>query len=63
MIEIQIHKGTPSGKWAAVANKKARAEAEKQGIAWVDAQVFVSLPEHGRCMTKDAGFTQLVTHG
>lgn len=61
-IEITLN-ATPSNLWLKSATKKARAAAEAAGVAWVDAEVLVHLPEPGRCMTKAAGFQNLVAHG
>lgn len=61
-IEITIKPGTPSSDWAYVANKRARQAAKDAGIQWVDAEVYVALPEGERCMTKAPGYTSLVAH-
>lgn len=62
-IEVTIPKSVPSNLWHKVATKQARSKADKLGINWIDAEVFIRLPEHGRCMTKDKGYTQLISHG
>jgi hypothetical protein len=59
-IEIKIDRSIKSNDWLRVATKRARAEAEKSGVEWIAADVFVHLPEAGRCLVKrhgDQGFT------
>lgn len=59
-IEIKIDRSIKSNDWLRVATKHARAEAEKSGVEWIAADVFVQLPEAGRCFVKrpgDQGFT------
>jgi hypothetical protein len=46
-----------------VATQKARAIAAERGIRWADADVYVALPEPGRCFTKCPGKTALSAHG
>lgn len=62
-LNIEIVSGTPSKKWLQVAERKAREAAAARGVEWVDAKVFVALPEPGRCFTKEPGFTTLSAHG
>lgn len=62
-IEITIKSGTPSSQWLKVANRQARDAVKAAGIEWASAEVYVHLPEAGRCMTKAAGFQNLVAHG
>lgn len=53
----------PSGDWQRLALKKAKAACAARGIEWENADVFVKLPESGRCFTKEPGFDSLVAHG
>lgn len=62
-IEITIERSIPSNDWLRVASKRARAIASERGIDWKQADVHVTLPEHGRCLTKSPGFTELTAHG
>lgn len=62
-IEVAVDSGVPSRDWLRVATQIARAAATTAGVEWLDADVFVSLPEPGRCFTKPPGRTALVAHG
>lgn len=62
-IEISVDAGVPSRYWLRVATKIASVAAAAQGIAWEDADVFVALPEPGRCFTKSPGRITLVAYG
>lgn len=62
-IEVAVDASVPSTDWLRVASKRARAAADARGIAWESADVFVQLPERGRCFTKSPGRTALVAHG
>lgn len=62
-IETYVSSGVPSNKWLSVATQKARAIAAERGIRWADADVYVALPEPGRCFTKCPGKTALSAHG
>ena len=55
--------GVPSRYWLRVATKIASVAAAAQGIAWEDADVFVAMPEPGRCFTKSPGRTALCANG
>lgn len=61
-IEVTLNP-TPAHLWQKSATKKAREAAEAAGVAWIDADVLVHLPEAGRCMVKAPGFEQLVSLG
>ena len=52
-----------SNKWLSIATQKAKEKAKKEGVAWIDADVYVELPERGRCFTKKPGFTTLGAFG
>ena len=59
-IEITIDRSIKSNDWLRISTKRAKAEAERSGIEWISADVFVHLPERGRCFVKrpgDQGFT------
>ncbi|MDK2126762.1 hypothetical protein [Parachitinimonas caeni] len=59
-VEIHIQRGVKSNDWLRVATGLAHAETEKEGIEWINAEVYVHLPEPGRCLFKrpgDQGFT------
>ena len=62
-IEITISKDTPSNQWLKSANKQARAIAAYEGVDWKDCEVFVRLPENGRCFVKYAGYLNFSAHG
>lgn len=62
-IEVTIPAGPPPAHWLRIATKRARAAAAQQGVSWEDADVFVSLPEPGRCFAKSPGRTALVAIG
>jgi hypothetical protein len=62
-IEVAVDAGVPSRDWLRVATQIARAAAAAAGVEWLDADIFVSLPEPGRCFTKSPGRTALVAHG
>lgn len=62
-IEVAVAAGVPSRDWLRVATKNAVAAASEKGIEWLDADVFVRLPEPGRCYTKSPGYTALCAHG
>ena len=62
-IEVAVDAGVPSRYWLRVATKIASVAAAAQGIAWEDADVFVALPEPGRCFTKSPGRITLVAYG
>lgn len=49
--------------WQKTAEKLARAAVKEAGENWIDAEIFIHLPERGRCMTKDKGFINLQSHG
>ena len=61
-IEITITDKN-SQNWARQAEKMARAEAKARGIDYRDCEVFVTLPEPGRCMKKSAGYLSMQAHG
>lgn len=52
-----------SSNWLKLAQKLAKAECDKQGIAWVDAEITVVLPEYGRFFTKQPGYISLGSIG
>lgn len=62
-IEITIAKSVQPCDWGRVAEKKAKSSAEELGINWIDADVFVMLPEAGRFLTKQPGFVTLGANG
>jgi len=43
-IEISIPPKTPFKDWYATATKRAKKEASKKGVAWIDADVVVRIP-------------------
>jgi len=62
-LELQFTIGTKDpNKWLyeATANAKKLAGSTEDYLA---AEVFVFLPERGRCFTKRAGSLTLVAHG
>jgi len=59
-IEITIESSIKSNQWLRAATIRAQIEATRAGIEWTAADVFVRLPEKGRCFVKrhgDQGFT------
>lgn len=62
-IEVTIPKSVPARLWQRTAINQARLTADRLGVNWIDAEVYVYLPEPGRCMTKAKGYTQLTAHG
>ena len=62
-IEVKVPSGTHSGDWQKCAMALAKREAEMRGVAWRDADVFVTLPERGRCYVKKPGFLSMGAHG
>ena len=55
--------GGPSADWHKKATAEMNRQCRERGISVKDAEVFVELPERGRCFYKPAGFTQLGAHG
>ena len=51
-----------ANKWLAEAVAKAKKLAGTDD-AYIGADVFVFLPERGRCFTKKAGSLRMVAHG
>lgn len=45
------------------AEKLARSIAKQRGVDYVDCNVFVKLPERGRYLIKNSGYTQLCAGG
>lgn len=62
-IEVSVDAGVHSRDWLRVATKIASAAAAAAGVEWLDADIFVSLPEPGRCFTKSPGRTALCANG
>ena len=62
-IEVEVPAGTHPGDWQKCAMNRAKREAEHRGIAWREADVFVMLPERGRCYVKKPGFVTLGAYG
>ena len=62
-IEIEVPAGTRPSNWQRDALALAKREAELRKIVWRDADVFVALPERGRCYVKKPGFLSLGAHG
>lgn len=62
-INIEIERGVYKNDWQKVATRRAKIQAEKLNIQWDDAEVFVKLPEFGRCMTKRAGDQSFYAYG
>lgn len=58
-IEFEI-KTKDSNKWLKEATDTAKKLA---GDNYFDAEVFVTLPERGRCLTKASGSLSMVAHG
>ena len=48
-----------SNKWLSIATQKAKEKSEERRVAWIDADVYVELPERGRCFIKKPGFTTM----
>ena len=51
-----------SDRWLAEAVAKAKKLAGADDV-YIGADVFVFLPERGRCFTKKAGSLRMVAHG
>jgi hypothetical protein len=62
-IELTIERSIRSNDWLRVATKRAQAKAAELNIEWIAADVFVFLPEAGRCFTKAAGEQGFTAHG
>jgi hypothetical protein len=62
-LDLQFTIGTKDpNKWLAEATAKAKKLAGSPED-YLAAEVFVFLPESGRCFTKRAGSLTLVAHG
>lgn len=62
-LDLQFRVETKdSNKWLEEATAKAKKLAGKPED-YLQAKVFVFLPERGRCFTKKAGSLSLVAHG
>ena len=62
-IEITIDQSIRSNDWLRVATKRAKAAAAANNTEWIEAEVFVKLPEQGRCFMKRAGDQGFTAHG
>ena len=60
-LQFSIETKDPD-KWLAEATAKAKKLAGTDD-AYPGAEVFVFLPERGRCFTKKAGSLRMVAHG
>ena len=60
-LQIRVETKDPSN-WLAEATAKAKKLAGRPED-YLTAEVFVFLPERGRCFTKKAGSLALVAHG
>lgn len=60
-LQFMVETKDPS-KWLAEAEHKAKKLAGTDE-AYMGADVFVFLPELGRCFTKKAGSLRMVAHG
>ena len=60
-LQFRIETKDPD-KWLPEATAKAKKLAGTDA-AYLSADVFVFLPERGRCFTKKAGSLRMVAHG
>jgi hypothetical protein len=60
-LQFKVETKDPD-KWLAEATAKAKKLAGTDD-AYIGADVFVFLPERGRCFTKKAGSLRMVAHG
>jgi len=56
-------KTNDSSKWLKIAHDEALKLCEKNNIKFIEAEIFVRLPEKGRCLTKKRGFINFNSHG
>lgn len=62
-IIIKIQHGIKSNDWHRVAINRAKKAAAEKKIDWMDAEVFVHLPEAGRFFLKRSGYKGLNSYG
>ena len=60
-LQFRIETKDPN-KWLVEATAKAKKLAGSDE-AYIGADVFVFLPERGRCLTKKSGSLRMVAHG
>lgn len=60
-LQFRIETKDPN-KWLSEATAKAKKLAGTDD-AYIGADVFVFLPERGRCLTKKSGSLRMVAHG
>ena len=60
-LQIRVDTKDPN-RWLAEATAKAKKLAGTDD-AYLQADVFVFLPERGRCFTKKSGNLRMVAHG
>jgi hypothetical protein len=61
-IKIEI-KCKDSNRWQKIAIEKSKSECAKVGVDFKDADIFVALPEKGRCMIKKSSFSSFCAMG
>jgi hypothetical protein len=62
-IEITIDQSIQSNDWLRVATKRAKAVVAANNTEWLAAEIFVKLPEQGRCFMKRAGDQGFTAYG
>lgn len=62
-ITIHLGKDVKPKNYQRVATLRAIKQAEALGVRFIDAEVFVFLPESNRCFMKVSGETSLSSYG